>query len=82
MFSLKSPVGTNYRVDPDDLMNTKRTLNQLGYYDIPPHRGIDDWTDDAIRRHQTVPEGQWPQSGWLHAPRRRDGTKHKLIINQ
>lgn len=48
MFSLKSPIGSNYRVVPDDLMNTKRTLNQLGYYDIPPHRGIDDWTDDAM----------------------------------
>lgn len=48
MVSLKSPIGTNYRVDPDDLMNTKRTLNQLGYYDIPPHRGVDDWTDDAM----------------------------------
>lgn len=37
-------------------MNTKRALNQLGYYDIPPHRGIDDWTDDSmfdgIRRFQ------------------------------
>jgi hypothetical protein len=53
---LKSPIGTNYRVDTTDLMNTKRALNQLGYYNIPAHRGIDDWTDDAmfdgIRRFQ------------------------------
>lgn len=48
MINLKSPIGTNYRVDPDDLMGTKRALNKLGYYDIPPHRGIDDWTDDAM----------------------------------
>lgn len=47
MFKLKEAIGTNYRVDPNDLMNTKRALNQLGYYDVPPHRGIDDWTDDA-----------------------------------
>ncbi|MBF0326526.1 MAG: peptidoglycan-binding protein [Alphaproteobacteria bacterium] len=55
-FTLKDPIGTNYRVDPNDLMNTKRALNQLGYYNIPAHRGIDDWTDDAmfdgIRRFQ------------------------------
>ncbi|CAA7614955.1 peptidoglycan-binding protein [Magnetospirillum sp. UT-4] len=48
MLNLKSPIGTNYRIEPNDLMNTKLALNQLGYYDIPPHRGIDDWTDDAM----------------------------------
>lgn len=47
-FQLKGPVGTSYRVDPGDLVNTKKALNQLGYYAIPPHRGIDDWTDDAL----------------------------------
>jgi hypothetical protein len=56
MLNLKSPIGTNYRVDPNDLMHTKRALSDLGYYDVPPHRGIDDWTDDAtfdgIRRFQ------------------------------
>lgn len=55
-FKLKDPIGTSYRVDPNDRMNAKRALNQLGYYNIPPHRGIDDWTDDAmfdgIRRFQ------------------------------
>jgi len=49
-FSLKQPMGTNYRVDPGDIMNTKKALNQLGYYDVPRHRGIDDWTDDAMFR--------------------------------
>ncbi|WP_156521026.1 peptidoglycan-binding domain-containing protein [Magnetospirillum moscoviense] len=48
MLNLKSPIGTNYRVDPNDLMDTKRVLNRLGYYDVPPERGIDDWTDDAM----------------------------------
>lgn len=56
MLSLKSPIGTNYRVDANDLMDTKRALSDLGYYDVPPHRGIDDWTDDAtfngIKRFQ------------------------------
>lgn len=56
MLNLKSPIGTNYRVDPNDLMDTKRALSDLGYYDVPPHRGIDDWTDDAtfdgIKRFQ------------------------------
>lgn len=44
---LKAPLGTNYTANPNDLMNAKKALNQLGYYDIPPHRGVDDWTDDA-----------------------------------
>jgi|GEM_PF-2438281 Putative peptidoglycan binding domain. len=56
MLTLNSPIGTNHRVDPDDLMDTKRALSDLGYYDVPPHRGIDDWTDDAtfdgIKRFQ------------------------------
>lgn len=56
MLNLKSPIGTNYRVDLNDLMETKRALSDLGYYDVPPHRGIDDWTDDAtfdgIKRFQ------------------------------
>lgn len=47
-FTLNQPIGTNYRADPDDIMNTKRALNQLGYYKVPAHRGIDDWTDDAM----------------------------------
>ncbi|MBI5162760.1 MAG: peptidoglycan-binding protein [Magnetospirillum sp.] len=28
-------------------MNTKRALNALGYYDVPPERGIDDCVDGA-----------------------------------
>lgn len=55
-FKLHEPMGTNYVVTPSDIMNTKRALNQLGYYDVPPERGIDDWTDhamfDGIRRFQ------------------------------
>lgn len=47
-FKLKEPMGTNYRVDPGDIVNTKRALNRLGYYKAPPERGIDDWTDDAM----------------------------------
>lgn len=47
MLSLKSPIGTNYRINSNDLMDAKRALNQLGYYEVRPHRGIDDWTDDA-----------------------------------
>lgn len=56
MLNLKSPIGTNYRVDPNDRMDTKRALSDLGYYDVPAHRGIDDWTDgatfDGIKRFQ------------------------------
>lgn len=55
-FKLKEPMGSSYRVDPVDIKNTKRALNVLGYYNVPSHRGIDDWTDDAmfdgIRRFQ------------------------------
>lgn len=47
-FALKEPMGTNYQVDPDDIVNTKQALNRLGYYDVPPERGIDDWTDDKM----------------------------------
>lgn len=47
-FNLKNPMGTNYVVDPNDIISTKTALNQLGYYDVPSHRGIDDWTDDAM----------------------------------
>jgi hypothetical protein len=36
---LKNVIGTSYRVDPNDLVNTKRALSQLGYYNIPAHRG-------------------------------------------
>ncbi|CAA7618392.1 hypothetical protein MTBLM5_260020 [Magnetospirillum sp. LM-5] len=48
LFSLKEPMGTDYQVDPDDIVNTKTALNQLGYYPVPPERGIDDWTDDKM----------------------------------
>ncbi|MBI5163882.1 MAG: peptidoglycan-binding protein [Magnetospirillum sp.] len=55
-FKLKDPIGTSYRADFNDLMNTKRALNQLGYYEVPADRGIDDWVDgamfDGIRRFQ------------------------------
>ncbi|HLO75563.1 MAG TPA: peptidoglycan-binding domain-containing protein [Magnetospirillum sp.] len=47
-FALKAPMGTNYRTEPSDILNTKQALNRLGYYDVPPGRGIDDWTDDAM----------------------------------
>lgn len=47
-FSLNKAMGTNYTVDPGDIVNTKTALNQLGYYDVPDHRGVDDWTDDAM----------------------------------
>lgn len=47
-FSLNKTMGSNYTVDPGDIVNTKTALNQLGYYDVPPHRGIDDWTDDSM----------------------------------
>lgn len=55
-FSLKDPVGTNWRLNTGDLKNTKRALSQLGYYKAPPERGIDDWADtqmfDGIRSFQ------------------------------
>lgn len=47
-FNLKDPMGTDHVVDPGDIVNTKTALNRLGYYDVPPDRGIDDWTDDAM----------------------------------
>lgn len=47
-FKLKEPMGTNYRVDPGDIMNTKLALYQLGYYQPPKDQGIQPWTDDAM----------------------------------
>lgn len=47
-FNLKQPIGTNDTVSPGDIVNTKAAPSQLGYYNVPPHRGIDDWTDDAM----------------------------------
>ncbi len=47
MFTLKNLFSTSNPVETDDLMITKKALNKLGYYDIPSHRGLDDWTDDA-----------------------------------
>ena len=47
LFKLKQPMGSNYRVDPADIVSTKTALNELGYYPIP-ERGIDDWSDDAL----------------------------------
>lgn len=55
-FSLQEPVGTNWRLNTGDLKNTKRALSQLGYYKVPPERGVDDWADtqmfDGIRAFQ------------------------------
>ena len=53
-FSLNGPIGANYRADPGDIMNTKRALSQLGYYDIAAHRddGGDGAMFDAVRRFQ------------------------------
>lgn len=47
-FSINQPIGTNYRADPDDIMNTKRALARLGHYKVPADRGIDDWADGAM----------------------------------
>lgn len=46
--SLNEAMGSNDTVDPGDIVNTKTALNPLGYYAVPPDRGIDDWTDDAM----------------------------------
>lgn len=43
MFTLKNLFSTSNPVETSDLMNIKKVLNRLGYYTIPPHRGIDDW---------------------------------------
>ncbi|OAN49782.1 hypothetical protein A6A04_18735 [Paramagnetospirillum marisnigri] len=47
LFSLKQPFGADYSVDPDDIVNTKSALNQLGYYEPPDDTGIQPWTDQA-----------------------------------
>lgn len=46
-FNLSKTMGSNYTVAPQDIVNTKTALNQLGYYPVPD-RGIDDWTDDPM----------------------------------
>lgn len=46
-FNLSKTMGSNYTVAPQDIVNTKTALNQLGYYPVPD-RGIDDWSDDPM----------------------------------
>lgn len=54
-FSIREPIGSSYDVAADDVVNAKRALHALGYYD-PPGGTIDDWSDrglfDGIRRFQ------------------------------
>ena len=47
-FSLNEPFGSDYAVDPQDIVNTKTALNQLDYYDPPEGIGIQPWTDNAV----------------------------------
>jgi peptidoglycan hydrolase-like protein with peptidoglycan-binding domain len=47
LFSLNESFGSDYTVNPDDIVNTKTALNQLGYYDPPEGIGIQPWTDEA-----------------------------------
>ena len=46
-FKLKQTIGSNYRVDPDDNLETKRVLNKMGLYDVPDY-GMTSFTDDAM----------------------------------
>lgn len=69
-FKLKEPMGTNYRVDPADIMNTKQALNDLGYYKIPSHRGIDDWTDDACSKASVLSKKTTPLKSMASCGRR------------
>ncbi|MGE5503825.1 MAG: peptidoglycan-binding domain-containing protein [Actinomycetota bacterium] len=47
-FKLKQPLGSTYRVDPGDIVNTKTALTRLGYYKPVKRIGIQPWTDDAM----------------------------------
>lgn len=79
-FSINQPIGTNYRSDPDDIMNTKRALARLGHYEVPADRGIDDWADgamfDGIRNFQKA------NGLKVDAFMRPDGPTAKAINNQ
>jgi len=68
-------MGANYTVAPGDIVNTKVALSLLGYYNVPPHRGIDAWTDDAMFDGiRTFQKSNGPQGRRLHAPWRTNGT--------
>lgn len=47
MLNLTDPLGTDWRADPGDIVNTKRVLAHLGHSSVPPERGIDDWANPA-----------------------------------
>jgi len=46
-FELETAVDPRSPIRPEDIVNTKRALSQLGFYDIPAH-GITDFTDDEM----------------------------------
>lgn len=55
-FKLAQPMGEEYNANPRDIVNTKKALNQIGYYQQPFGGGFGDWVDNdmfhAIRRFQ------------------------------
>lgn len=46
-FSLNEPFGSDYTVDPEDIVSTKTALKDLGYYEPPEGIGMQPWTDEA-----------------------------------
>lgn len=55
-FSLNKTMGSSWRVDENDVINTKTALRDIGYYKPPAH-GINDWTDDAMFDGMMKPGG-------------------------
>ncbi|KAF0110825.1 MAG: hypothetical protein FD149_2592 [Rhodospirillaceae bacterium] len=53
LFQLGRPIATNVSATSDDIINTKRALNQLGYYEQPSDGAwVDSAMFDGIRRFQ------------------------------
>jgi len=49
LIKLKSPIGRSYNMDTQDVLNAKRVLRELGYYEEPEH-GITRYPDTLLVR--------------------------------
>jgi len=49
LIKLKSPIGRSYNMDSQDVLNAKRVLRELGYYEEPEH-GITPYPDTLLVR--------------------------------
>jgi len=56
MLKLNKTIGRSYNSTPKDIYNTKAALNHMGYYEINPAAGLNEWVDtqmfNSIEKYQ------------------------------